>query len=435
MKVAYFDLAGGASGDMILGALVDAGAPVEDLRTGLGRLGIEGWALSARPVLRGAIAATQVIVHTPEGGGVRGAAAAAEPQGHAHEHGHSHEHDHAHDQPHGPSHDHAHGPDGPTRTPDELIAILDRSGLPRNVVRRSVAVIRRIAEAEAAIHAEPVDRVHLHEVGSLDTLIDVAGAFLGLDLLGIERIHVSAFPLAHGMIDSRHGPLPLPAPATLALLRNAPVRMVSGIEAELVTPTGAAILTSAADGLGDPPPMRLQRVGHGAGSRELPFPNVLRLWLGDATAGAAEGLISEPLVALECNMDDMPGEHFGYVMERLFAEGALDVALTPIQMKKNRPATRLWALARPHDAARLVDLILAETTTLGVRRTMLDRISLPREVVNVQTPWGEVRVKLARLGTRRKIDPEFEDLRRLALATGIPIAEIEQAATEAASRL
>lgn len=386
MKIAYVEAVGGASGDMILGALVDAGLPIEALRTDLSRLPLGGWTLEAAKVHRGTIAATQVTVRTGEG----------EVERHLR----------------------------------DLLALLDGADLPGAVLDRSRAILQRIAEAEAAIHGEPVERVHLHELGGVDTVLDVVGAVAGFHRLGVERIHVAPLPLAHGTTESRHGTIPLPAPATLALLRGAPVRVMTGLEAELVTPTGAAVLAGLADGFGGCPLMHLGRVGHGAGSRELSIPNVLRLWLGETQAPL--DMMVETLVNLKTNIDDMPAHRLAHVMDRLLARGALDVSLLPLCMKKNRVGTLVSVICREEDAERLTRHMLEETTTLGVRRQAFERLSLPREIVRVDTPHGPVRVKVARLGSGVKMSAEFEDCRALADASGLPLEEIERAALEAA---
>lgn len=388
MKIAYLEAVGGASGDMMLGALVDAGLPIETLRADLARLPLSGWSLEAAKVHRGAIAATQVTVRTGEG----------------------------------ETHRHLR----------QLLALLDGADLPAPVLERARAILRRIGEAEAAIHGEPVERVHLHELGGMDTVLDVVGAVAGLHRLGVERVHVAPLPLAHGTVETRHGTMPLPAPATLALLRGAPVRLVGGLEAELVTPTGAALLAGLADGFGGCPLMHLGGVGHGAGARELPIPNVLRLWLGET--GAAPGLEVETLVNLKTNIDDMPSHRLAHVMDRLLARGALDVSLLPLFMKKNRIGTLVSVICREETAGDLTRLLLEETTTLGVRRQAFERHSLPREVATVDTPHGPVRVKLARVSGAMKISAEFDDCRALADAAGCSLETIERAALEAARR-
>ncbi len=413
MKVAYADCFAGAGGDMILGALLDAGLPLEQLLADLRLLGIPGWKIEAQKVARGAIGATQAIVETGEG--------------------------------------------HPHRNLAELLTLIDRAPLPAEVLDPARRILRRIAEVEAGIHREPLETVHLHELGGIDTILDVVGACAGFHRLGIEALYVSPLPLARGSIGSRHGTLPLPAPATVGLLLGAPVRVISGVEAELVTPTAAAVLTTLAAGFGDSPLMTLRAVGYGAGSRETEMPNVLRVLLGE-TAGAG-GLISETLVTLETNIDDMPGQSLAFLIERLLEAGALDATLAPLAMKKGRPGTLVSVLCRPSDADSLTELLLRESSTLGLRRQRIERLSLPREILEVDTSFGRVRVKVAGVvsvaGTardggiagaggvagvgggqgRRKLSAEFDDCRALAKAKGVPLLEIERAAVAAAERV
>jgi hypothetical protein len=299
--------------------------------------------------------------------------------------------------------------------------------LPQSVRTKTETVLRRIAEVEAGIHNEPVDQVHLHEVGGDDTLIDIAGTLLGLDWLDVDLVAVSPLPLGHGFTKSAHGQLPLPAPATLALLTGVPVRYVD-VESELVTPTGAAILTTVADRFGGFPPLRLQKVGVGAGRRDLPFPNVVRLWLGETDS--IEGLTVEPLDVLETNIDDMNPQIYAHVMERLFAAGALDVTLTPQQMKKNRPAVLLSVLCRPDLDETMMRILFEETTTLGVRRQTVERICMPRSFETVETPFGPIHVKVARWNGIEHSMPEYEDCRKAAETHHVPVAEVMQAAKQ-----
>jgi len=381
MKVAYFDCIAGASGDMILGALVDAGLPVETLRGRLSalRLGNE-FELQAQKVSKNGFGATKVdvIVHTVEN-----------------QHG---------------------------RHLAEIEAILRTSDLSEHIQEKASAMFRRLAEVEAGIHGVPVETVHLHEVGGVDTIIDVVGALVGLEDLGIEQINGSPLPLGRGFIKGAHGQIPLPAPATVALLKGIPVRG-SDIESELVTPTGALILSSVCKTFGPIPPMTLTSLGYGAGGRELPIPNVLRLLIGEQGKGV------ESLVLLETNVDDNTAEITGYVMEKLFAEKALDVFFTPIQMKKNRPATQLSVLCHPADVERLEAILFRETSTLGVRRQSVERSCLERESETVETPYGPVRVKVAHLqdGTTKRA-PEYEDCKKAAEAHGIPLRVVYEAA-------
>ncbi len=382
--IAYFDCFSGASGDMILSALVDAGVSVETLRAELAQLALLAgeWSIEAQVTRRGPVRATHVHVHTR-----------------------------------GPS---------PTRHLSDIVNLIETGGVSPMAKERSIAIFRRLAAAEAKVHGIPVERVHFHEVGAVDAIVDIVGAAVGLELLGIERVYASPLPLGSGTTSSQHGPLPLPAPATLELLAQAgaPTRGW-GDGFELVTPTGAAILTTLATF--QQPPMTLWRIGYGAGGRDLPWPNVLRLWLGKPLpAHQAEHVL------LETNIDDMNPEVFGYVMERLFAAGALDVYFTPIFMKKNRPATMLSVIARADQEDVLANLILHETTTLGLRVQQLRRHEAGREVRMVHTEHGEIAVKVKLLdGQAVSAAPEYESCRRVAAERGMPISAVYQAALRA----
>jgi uncharacterized protein (TIGR00299 family) protein len=378
MMVAYVDCFAGASGDMILGALVDAGLELNALRDALAGLALADWELRAERIVTGGLSATRVNVITRD-----------ETQ---------------------------------ERRYTELDALVATSSIDEPVKTRATQILRRLAEIEARLHGVAIDQVHLHELGGIDTVIDVVGAVAGFRLLGIEEIFVSALPMGHGMVETRHGILPLPAPAVVELARGVPIRAVD-LQAELVTPTGAAILTTLARGYGTFPPMTLARVGYGAGSRTLSIPNVLRLMLGKR-ADQGDATV-ETLVVLETNIDDMNPQAYEFVFGKLFAAGALDVWLTPIQMKKNRAATQLSALCRPHDADALNEIIFTQTTTLGVRRREVQRFALAREIVQVETRFGPVRVKVARQNGRvLRAMPEYDDCVALAEKYQIPFLEI-----------
>lgn len=386
MKTLYFDCVSGASGDMILGALLDAGLPADVLRERLAALHLPGFELRVEKVEKCGIAATQVDVVVDD--------------------------------------------DVPERHLPQLEAIVQGGDLPAYVVEKSIAVLHRIGEAEAAIHSSSLDHVHLHELGGIDTIVDVVGAVSGLDALGIERVRCSPIPLGRGFTNSAHGRIPLPAPATVALLRGAPV-IGSEIQAETVTPTGAALLSTLSADFGAIPAMTLSAVGYGAGRKDFAIPNVLRVLVGEAAAAGDSGL--QALVVLETNIDDLNPETYDYVMGRLFAAGALDVFLAPIQMKKNRPATLLSVICWPSAAAVLSDILFAETSTLGIRRYEVMRQALPRRSQTVETTYGPVRVKVAHWGDgQAKAAPEYEDCRKLAAQHNIPLREVYRAAVQAA---
>jgi len=387
MKVAYLDCIAGAIGDMILGALLDAGLPEATLRERLAALRLDDFDLRCRRVQKNGLSATKVDVLVAD--------------------------------------------DVPERHLADVERIVQQSDLPPAIKQKAMGIFGRLCEVEAGIHGAAPDKVHLHELGGVDTIVDVVGALSGFDALGIERLYASPLPLGRGFIRSAHGKLPLPAPATVALLKDAPV-VGSEIEAELVTPTGAVLLTSLATAFGHIPAMTLRAVGYGAGGYDLPIPNVLRLLVGElASPGDA---VSEMLMLLETNVDDLNPEIYDYVMAQLFQAGALDVFLSPIQMKKNRPATLLRVLCRPGDADALVNVLFAETSTLGVRQQTVMRHALPRSSHNVETPYGVVRVKVARWAHGHKVAPEYDDCRRLAELHGVPLRQIYRAAESAAEQ-
>ena len=382
MRIAYFDCPSGASGDMILGALVDAGCQVGEIETALASLKVDGWRLEAEAVERGGLHGTHLAVRTD-----------------------------------------------PARrfgALGDMLEPIERSTLPDGVKVRAGAVLQRLADAEARVHRVPVDAVHFHEVGDLDTLVDVVGSVAGLDALGVERVHVSPLPIGGGTVETAHGRLPVPAPATGELLRGFPV-YDNGISSELVTPTGAAILTT----LGTPdrlPAMTLERTGWGAGTRELPVPNLLRVLVGQAAAPGSEPGEIETLVSIETTIDDMSPQLYEPLVERLLAAGALDVYLAPVVMKRSRPGTVLSALAAPELADRLADMLFRETTTIGVRWSEVRRRRLPRELVRLPTTWGTVTFKVSRLGSRVvTVTPEFEEVRRIADARQRPVREVLEA--------
>ncbi|HEY8490754.1 MAG TPA: nickel pincer cofactor biosynthesis protein LarC [Dehalococcoidia bacterium] len=390
-RVAYFDCFSGASGDMILGALVDAGLPLADLEADLRRLPLAGYRLSFSRVRRAGIAAGRLAVEVDA------------------------------EAPH------------PARGLAEVRRIIQAADLPPEDRERGEAVFARLAEAEARVHGTTPEAVRFHDVGAVDALVDVMGAVIGLRRLGVVEVYASPLPAGGGVARGPHGELPVPAPATLELLRlaGAPLRPDGGEAFELLTPTGAAILTTLAR-FGRPA-LRLEAVGYGAGGRDLPDrPNVLRLWLGRRTP---EG--PRAMVLVETNIDDLNPEVLGYVQERLLALGAADAWHTPVQMKKGRPATLVSVLCAAELEEAVVRLLLRETSTLGVRVTEVRRHEADREVVRFQSSLGPAAVKVRRLpGERPRVAPEYEDCRRLALETGRPLEEVYRVvAAEAEARL
>ncbi len=385
--IAYLDLPSGISGDMFLGCLVDAGWTIDQLRFAVARLKLlaDEWSIDACEVHKGALRATLVQVHAEEG------------------------------------HHHRHLAD--------IRQIITAADLPQIVKDRAVAIFARLANAEAKVHGTTPDQIHFHEVGAIDAIIDIVGACAGVHELGIEKLYASALPLGPGWATMAHGQIPLPAPATLELLAaaNAPTRPAPG-PGELVTPTGAAIVAELA--IFEQPFMTLARIGYGAGGRDCPWPNVARLWLGELQAGSPRGT----MVQLETNIDDMNPQLFSAVSDKLFAAGARDVWFTPIQMKKNRPAVLLSALGPASVETDLSNVILTETTTLGVRvHTLHHRHEVRRELRQADTPFGTVRVKIKYLADQAAgATPEYDDCKALADRAKVPLRTVWEAATAAA---
>jgi uncharacterized protein (TIGR00299 family) protein len=380
MRIAYLDCFSGISGDMVLGALVDAGLSLDELRGELASLPVGGYHLEAERLQRAGIAATKVDVVLAD-----------------------------QVQPH--------------RRLDDVLAIINGSRLPDRDKDAASRIFRRLAEAEGQVHGVPASEVHFHEVGAIDAIVDITGAVAGLRLLGVEALYCSPLAVGSGSARSAHGRIPAPGPATMLLLAGvgAPLRDGTGEPTmELVTPTGAAIVAELADF--SRPAMRLLGVGSGAGTRDIPgWPNILRLFLGDADKAAR----TRTMLLVETNIDDMPGEAFGYVQERLLAAGAADVWFTSIQMKKNRPAVLLSVLCRPDLEPAIVSLLLSETTTLGMRVQEVRRHEAEREIVRFNSSLGPVAVKVKRLpGQPPRFAPEYDDCRALAMAHGLPLAEV-----------
>jgi uncharacterized protein (TIGR00299 family) protein len=309
--------------------------------------------------------------------------------------------------------------------------IIEGSDLPDEVKQRGLAIFRRLAQAEAKVHGAPVESIHFHEVGAMDAIVDVMGAAIGLWLLGVEKVYASPVHVGRGTVKCAHGVLPVPAPATLELLKGVPI-YGRDVDVELVTPTGAAILTTVTESFGDMPLMRVKQIGYGAGTRELPIPNLLRLSIGEADS-AEEGYEKDTATLIETNIDDMNPQWYEHVTARLFEAGALDVFLTPIQMKRGRPATQLSVLVADDLVPEALDVLFTETTTIGVRAHPVQRWKLTREIVSVETPYGPIAVKVARRGgTALNVTPEYRDCQRIATERGVPLKQVHQAALEAA---
>jgi len=380
MKLAYFDCFSGISGDMTLGALVDAGCPADLLRAELKSLQVPGWTLTTEKVWKNGMAATHVCVKTED------------------------------QQKH--------------RSLSTILEILTNSHLAPPVRERASRIFQKLGEAEAHVHDAPIDKVHFHEVGAIDAIVDIVGSCIGFHALGIERFACSPLNVGGGAAKMAHGVLPVPAPATARLLQGAPT-FSNGVQRELVTPTGAAIVATVCDSFGPQPPMIVSAIGYGAGTADLEGqPNVVRIMIGDS-ADKESSASDEEISIIEANLDDMNPQIYGYVLEKALLAGALDVYTTALQMKKNRPGTLLTILCRPEDADVLMSLIFAETTTFGVRIHRAQRRALPREWVNVSTSYGPVRIKLSRSnGHVLHVTPEYDDCRKLAVEKQVPLQHV-----------
>jgi pyridinium-3,5-bisthiocarboxylic acid mononucleotide nickel chelatase len=378
MKTAYIDCFSGISGDMFLGALIDAGLPFEELKRALATLPIDHYSLEAKKEIKNGLTGTKFSVQL--------------------EHG---EHSH--------------------RGLHEISEIIQKSNFSAACKERSLRVFKAIAIEEGKIHGVSPDEIHFHEIGAIDSIIDIVGAAFGVEYMGIESIACSRVPLGSGFVNSGHGRIPLPAPATVTLLKGVPV-YDAGIEVELVTPTGAALLKEFAKSFGTMPPMTIDSIGYGAGSRDLADrPNLLRILIGKEEAQKT----TETVVVMDANLDDTNPEWLGFMMERLFDAGALDVVFCPIQMKKNRPGVQIQVIARPQDKDKLLDIMFAESTTLGIRFSYSQRQILEREQTEIESPWGKLRVKkvTGRDGSAI-LYPEYEACRKIAGERNLSLKEI-----------
>lgn len=382
MRGLYLDCFSGISGDMMLGALVDLGVPMAHMRERLGKLAVAGYRLSSRRVTRAHLTGTKFNVDVQR--------------------------------------------KQPERGIDEITRILNRSRLSEKVRTRALEAFNVLVDAEARVHGVPRKRVHLHEVGAVDAIVDITGTMIGLEKLGWPRVVCSPLNVGWGMIEMAHGTFPIPGPATAELLKNCPC-YATHVEGELVTPTGAALAVTLADDFGPMPPMRLRDVGYGAGSKEFPnHPNLLRAFLGDFVD---RGAIQETVLVLETTIDDMNPQLYGHLMERLFAAGALEVFYTAIQMKKNRPGTMVKVICPAHLFEEVSSVIFCETTTIGFRYQPMGRIELDRRIETIRTPYGKVRVKVSMHNGRIvQATPEYEDCRTLSLNSGVALKDVQRAA-------
>ena len=418
MRLAYLDCFSGISGDMFSGALLDAGLPARVLAETVAALNV-GARLEISRVTRSSISATKVDVWIGDEKDLP-----REKVSPAHEHDYPHLHEQHGEHQH---HQHAH------RGLSEIRSIVRDATIAPAAQELALAIFQALGEAEAKIHNTDPEKIHFHEVGAVDAIVDIVCAAVGSLALGVDEWVCSPLNVGGGTVECAHGKFPVPSPATVELLRGAPVYS-SGVDAELVTPTGAAIVKTLCKRFVPFPAMKIASTGYGAGSRNLPgLSNVVRLTIGDAVEAQHAASAETPedtIVVLEANLDDLNPQVFGYVMERLLAEGALDVFGTPVQMKKNRPAMLLSVLARPDDLSRLTKLVFRETTTLGIRIREERRQTLVRRSVAVQTPWGEVRMKIANLnGSIANCAPEYDDCRRIADQHRIPLKQVIQEAT------
>ena len=428
MRIAYLDCFSGISGDMFLGALIDAGVAPRIFEQAVEGLHI-GAKLEISRVNRSGISATKVdvIVNGEKDAPRTGRTRMSDPHGHTHDHSQSHDHHHDHEHHHDPR-EHEHG-----RGLTEIREIIRKTSLNESVKRTAIAIFEKLGEAEANIHNVPIEQIHFHEVGAVDALVDITCAAVGAEALGIElgidEIVCSPLNVGGGTVTCAHGTFPVPAPATVELLKDVPVYS-SGLQSELVTPTGAAIIRTLATRFASFPEMKIEKAGYGAGTRDFPaHANVLRITIGEAASKLAANTSQETISVLEANLDDLNPQVFGYVMDRLLEAGALDVFGTPVQMKKNRPGNLLTVLAKPDDADKLAQIIFAETTTLGVRRREEKRQVLARKWQAVPTRFGEVRIKIASLnGTVTSYAPEYEDCRRIAEEHRVPLKLVMQEA-------
>ena len=393
MKIAYFDCFSGASGDMILGALMDAGLPLEKLKGELAKLKLTHYDLKLEKIAKKGIAGSQAIVIVEE--------------------------DHHH-------HHHRHLAD--------IRTIIENSDLEDVIKKKSIGIFTRLAEAEAKVHKTSVDHIHFHEVGAMDAIIDVVGSVAGLTALGIEKIVCSPLHVGAGTVECAHGTLPVPAPATTELVRGKPIYS-TGVVGELLTPTGAAILTTLSAEFGPMPAMTLETVGYGAGNADIAIPNLLRISIGESEE-EIKGLESERVAVMETSIDDMNPQIYDYLMEKMLQMGVMDVFLVPLHMKKNRPGMLLTVLCKMEMMNQITGFIMAETTTIGLRWRIDHRLKARREIRSGQTIHGDIEFKVAKIGDQTvNVSPEYEDCKRVAIKKNIPLKNVLDAARSAAEKL
>jgi uncharacterized protein (TIGR00299 family) protein len=387
MKIAYFDCFSGISGDMTVGALLDAGLKIETLEKELKKLGLSGYQLEVNKVAKKGISATKFKVKTKE--------------------------------------------EGVERRFKDILTILEKSKLDEEIKKETKKIFFNIAQAESKIHQKEIDEIHFHEIGGLDSIIDITSAVIGIKTLGIEEIHSSALPVGKGFVKCAHGVIPVPAPATLELLKNIPTYS-EGIESEMITPTGAAIISTLSKSFGKRPLMKIERIGYGAGEKEFTIPNLLRVSIGEKILkdeNLKDGYVSDEAVLIETNIDDMNPEFYDYIMDQLFSQGALDVFLTPIQMKKNRPAHMLSIIVYEQNLKEILEVLFSESTTLGVRVREVKRLRLAQQNFIAETKYGKIRVKVGIFkGEIKNVAPEYEDCKKMAKQHQVPLKEVYEEA-------
>ena len=383
MKIAYFDCFSGISGDMTVGALLDAGLKIETLEKELNKLGLSGYQLEVNKVVKKGISATQFKVKIKE--------------------------------------------EGVERRFKDILDILEKSKLDEEIKKETEKIFFNIAQAESKIHRKDIDKIHFHEIGGLDSIIDITSAVIGIKTLGIEEIHSSALPVGKGFVKCAHGVIPVPAPATLELLKNIPIYS-GGIESEMITPTGAGIIGTLAKSFGERPLMKIERIGYGAGEKEFTIPNLLRVSIGEKilkVENLKDGYVSDEAILIETNIDDMNPEFYDYIMDQLFSQGALDVFLTPVQMKKNRPAHMLSIIVYEQNLKEILEVLFSESTTLGIRIREIKRLRLAQQNFIAETKYGKIKVKVGMFkGEIKNIAPEYEDCKKMAKQHKVPLKEV-----------
>ena len=383
MKIAYFDCFSGISGDMTVGALLDAGLKIETLEEELKKLGLSGYQLEVNKVVKKGISATKFNVKIKE--------------------------------------------EGMERRFKDILTILKKSKLDEEIKKEAKKIFFNIAQAESKIHQKDIDKIHFHEIGGLDSIIDITSAVIGIKTLGIEEIHSSALPVGKGFVKCAHGVIPVPTPATLELLKNIPTYS-GGIESEMITPTGAAIIGTLAKSFGERPLMKVEKTGYGAGEKEFTIPNLLRVSIGEKILKdkkIKDGYVCDKALLVETNIDDINPEFYDYIMDRLFSQGALDVFLTPIQMKKNRPANMLSIIVYEQNLRGMLAVLFSESTTLGVRLREIKRLRLAQQNFIAETKYGNIRIKVGMFkGEIKNISPEYEDCKKFAKQHQVPLKEV-----------